>query len=47
MDSLIIKCLKNKLTVKVYNLDESEWMDIGEWDKYNSIINKSNTDGNL
>lgn len=47
MDSLILRCLKNKLTVKVYNLEDSEWMDIGEWDKYNSIINKSNTDGNL
>lgn len=44
MDTLIKKLIKNKLKVKVYNIENSNWIDIGEWSKYNSLVNNSNNE---
>ena len=41
MDDLIKKCIKKKYKVRVYDLQKSNWTDIGEWSQYNSLISNN------
>ena len=34
MDVLIQKCLRKKIKVGVFPIDQKDWHDFGEWDKF-------------
>jgi len=42
INELIIKLIKHNKKIKIYNIDEEEWFDVGEWSQYNKTLENYN-----
>ena len=44
MDVLIKNLIKKKIKIGVYNINEKNWSDVGEWTSYNLARKQINDD---